>query len=98
MTLRRFEARGLRCLIAEDVITTGKSSLECAAALEQSGALVAAAACLVDRRPAADCGFPGPPWPVYAACRVEAESREPSLCELCGQGIPLVKPGSRKQV
>ena len=95
MSLRRFEARGLRCLIAEDVITTGKSSLECAAALEKSGALAVAAACLVDRRAAEEGGAP---WPVYAGCRVEAESREPSSCELCGQGIPLVKPGSRKPV
>lgn len=38
-----------RVLIVEDVITTGKSSLECANAIEKHGANVAGYACIIDR-------------------------------------------------
>ena len=93
MHLRRgFEIRqGQSVLIAEDVVTTAKSSGECARALEATGARIAALACIVDRRAAAV----EVPWPFYSACRVEAASWEAGNCELCRKGIPLVKPGSR---
>ncbi|MDL2230031.1 orotate phosphoribosyltransferase [Treponema sp. OttesenSCG-928-L16] len=94
MTLRRgFEVgRGQRILIAEDVVTTGKSSGESAAVLEALGAKISAIACVVDRR------APGIPvsWPLYAACAVEVMNWEAGGCELCRKNIPLVKPGSRK--
>ena len=94
MTLRRgFEINsGQHILIAEDVITTAKSSGETAAALEKMGAVIVALACIVDRRSEAiklD-------WPLYAASKVQAASWEADDCELCKKGIPLVKPGSRK--
>jgi orotate phosphoribosyltransferase len=94
MSLRRgFEAAaGARFLIAEDVVTTGKSSGESAAVLEGLGGQVAALACLVDRRAA---GTPLP-WPLYPACTVEVSDWEAASCALCAQGLPLVKPGSRK--
>ena len=94
MTLRRgFEAApGLRVLIAEDVVTTGKSSGESAAVLEDLGAKVTALACIVDRRAR---GTPIP-WPVYAAAVPEAADWETDACELCRKGVPAVKPGSRK--
>ena len=94
MTLRRgFEVQpGNTILIVEDVVTTGKSFGECAAALEALGARIAALACLVDRRQ------PGieVPWPFYPACTVDVANWEAGSCDLCAQGIPLVKPGSRK--
>ncbi|MDR3335709.1 MAG: orotate phosphoribosyltransferase [Treponema sp.] len=94
MTLRRgFEIRpGLRILIAEDVVTTGKSSLESAVVLEKLGGRVTALACVVDRRAA---GVPAS-WPIYAAAALEAANWEADSCELCKKGIPAVKPGSRK--
>jgi orotate phosphoribosyltransferase len=94
MSLRRgFEIRrGMRILIAEDVVTTGKSSGESAAVLERLGAEVSALACLVDRR-AEGVSLP---WPLYAACKVNAANWEAESCELCKKGIPAVKPGSRK--
>ncbi|MCL2609523.1 MAG: orotate phosphoribosyltransferase [Treponema sp.] len=94
MTLRRgFEAGpGDRLLIAEDVVTTGKSSGECAASLESLGAKVVALACIVDRRQDEPL-----PWPFYPACRVKASNWEADDCELCRKGIPAVKPGSRKR-
>jgi len=79
-------------LITEDVVTTGKSSGECAAVLEEHGAKIAALACLVDRRDASiDI-----PWLFYPACKVDALNWEAGACDLCKKGIPAVKPGSRK--
>jgi orotate phosphoribosyltransferase len=86
-------APGQRVLIAEDVVTTGKSSAETAGALEALGARVVALACVVDRRGAGLALA----WPLYAASRVEVSDWDPGDCELCRKGIPLVKPGSRKQ-
>jgi orotate phosphoribosyltransferase len=94
MSLRRgfTVEKGASILIAEDVITTGKSSGESAAVLEGRGARVTALACLVDRR------APGTllAWPLYAACTVAVSNWDASSCKLCAQGLPLVKPGSRK--
>ena len=70
MSLRRgFEIRqGEKILIAEDVVTTGKSGGESAAVLEALGAEIAAFACLVDRR------AEGVPlgWPLYAGAKIGA--------------------------
>ncbi|MDR0323185.1 MAG: orotate phosphoribosyltransferase [Treponema sp.] len=94
MVLRRgFDVKsGQNILIVEDVVTTGKSYMECARALEEAGASVAALACVVDRR-AKDA--PPVPLPFYPAVKLAAENWEPLECELCKKGIPLVKPGSR---
>jgi len=82
---------GQKILITEDVVTTGKSFGECAAALESRGAKIAALACIVDRR-AAGVEIP---WPFYPACAVDAQNWEAGSCDLCKKGIPAVKPGSR---
>ena len=94
MVLRRgFEVQpGHKILITEDVVTTGKSYGECAAALENLGAKITALACVVDRRQA---GIEVP-WLFYPACKVNATNWEADSCELCKKGIPAVKPGSRK--
>ncbi|MCE5189931.1 MAG: orotate phosphoribosyltransferase [Eubacteriales bacterium] len=84
---------GDRVLIAEDVITTGKSTMETVEALEAMGAEVIGAACIADRR-AAGCDFP---LPVYAALKLSIESYEADACPICQEGIlPLEKPGSRE--
>jgi orotate phosphoribosyltransferase len=95
MTLRRgFEIKpGQNVLIVEDVVTTGKSFMECAAALEAAGAKVTALACVVDRR---EENAREIPWTFYPAVKLNAGNWEASECELCKQGIPAVKPGSRK--
>jgi len=94
MTLRRgFQLEpGMALLIAEDVVTTAKSSGECAKALEEAGGKIAALACVVDRR---SSGIEIK-WPFYPACSLEAGNWDAQDCELCKKGIPLVKPGSRK--
>jgi len=95
MSLRRgFEIKeGENILIAEDVVTTAKSSRETAQALEEFGANISALVCIVDRR-AQDVKVD---WTFYSACKVSAESWETDACDLCKKGLPIVKPGSRKQ-
>jgi len=95
MVLRRgFELlQGQYVLIVEDVVTTGKSYMECANALIAAGAVIAGLACVVDRR-AQDAAEV--PWPFYPAVKLEAGNWDVSECELCKKGIPAVKPGSRK--
>jgi len=94
MTLRRgFEVKpGQNILIAEDVVTTAKSSGESARVLEEMGGRISALVCIVDRR----AQSVEVPWPFYAACRVDAANWDAGDCELCKKGLPLVKPGSRK--
>jgi orotate phosphoribosyltransferase len=99
MTLRRFElSPGMKILIAEDVVTTGKSSAECAAALEEQGGRITALSCLVDRRSGPIEGMPAslpPELPLFAAVKVATADWDAADCPLCKQGVPFIKPGSR---
>lgn len=97
MTLRRgFEIQpGEKIIIAEDVVTTGKSTLETAEQIKAMGGVVVASICIVDRRPA-DAEEPFP-WPLFAAARIPAVLWDAEDCRLCKEGKqPAVKPGSRK--
>lgn len=102
MTLRRgFEIKpGEKIIIAEDVVTTGKSTLETAERIKEMGGVVVASICLVDRRPedAMEALTPEPfPWPLFAAVRLPAVLWDAQECPLCKEGkTPAVKPGSRK--
>lgn len=95
MTLKRFTVnKGDKIVITEDVVTTGKSTMETVKALESLGAEVIAVACIADRR-AADCVLE---LPVYSAVKLDIKAYEPDVCPICTEGnLPLVKPGSRKQ-
>ena len=91
MSLRRgFEIRpGQRVLVTEDVVTTGKSSLETIEVLKSMGAEIVGIACIVNRST-------GPlSYPLFDAIRLDIESWETSDCPLCKEGLPYVKPGSR---
>ena len=82
---------GERVLLVEDVVTTGLSSREAIAAVEQAGGTVVAACSLVVRSGgSADLGVPYTALiridvPTYAADAVPPELAE----------IPAIKPGSR---
>jgi len=91
MVLRRgFEIHpNQRVLITEDVVTTGKSSLETIEVLKQYGAEVVGIACIANRS-TGDIEYP-----IFDAIKLNIESWEPENCPLCKQGIPYVKPGSR---
>ncbi|MCT8978200.1 orotate phosphoribosyltransferase [Clostridium sp. CX1] len=94
MTIRRgFEIKkGQKVIISEDVITTGKSSLEVAKVIEAQGGEVVGICCLVDRRGEGN----ELPYPVYDAMKLHIKSYDKEDCPLCKEGIPYVKPGSRK--
>ncbi|WRS26808.1 orotate phosphoribosyltransferase [Oscillospiraceae bacterium MB08-C2-2] len=81
-----------RVLISEDVITTGKSTLETVAVIEAAGAKVIGLTALVDRR-TPDIQLP---FPVYAATTLSVQTFEADACPICEKGTPIVKPGSRK--
>lgn len=93
MVLKRgFEInKGDKIVISEDVITTGKSSLEVKELLESMGAKVVAMACIVDRRDK-NVKFE---LPVFSALELEIETYEKESCPLCLKNIDYVKPGSR---
>ncbi len=86
--------KGDRVLMAEDIVTTGKSSRECIDCITENGGRVIAASCLIDRSDGAvDFGVPlfalaGFKLPSYAA-----DDLPPELAAL-----PAVKPGSRAQI
>lgn len=91
MTLRRgFEIiPGQKIIITEDVVTTGKSSMETVKVLEEAGGKVVGIACIVDR------GSSSLPFPLYSAVKLNIESWDAENCPLCQKGIPYIKPGSR---
>jgi len=95
MILRRGFAleRGEKVLVAEDVMTTGGSAAELIEVAGAAGAEVLGVVALVDRGGAKR--FEG--WRVACAFKVEVPTYSPAECPLCRQGVPLVKPGTRKR-
>jgi len=94
----RFELRrgfklepGQRVLMVEDVVTTGLSSREAIAAIEEAGGQVIAAASLVDRTSGAvDLGVPYTALIQIDVPAYQAGDLPPELA-----AMPAVKPGSR---
>lgn len=82
---------GERCLVVEDVVTTGGSLMEVLAVAEEAGADIVGVGLLVDR----SAGRLQGPWPIRALATVNAESWAPEQCPVCRKGIPLVQRGSR---
>lgn len=94
MTLRRgFTVRpGESVLVVEDVVTTGGSTRETIEAMLAAGARVVGAASIIDRSGGrADVGVPR-----TALATLDVPSYAPASCALCAEGVPAVKPGSRK--
>lgn len=95
MTLKRFAIRpGEKCIIAEDVVTTGVSSLETKRVIEEAGGVCLGIVCVVDRtKPEAPS-----PIPILAsAVKLDLPNYAPEECPLCKEGkLPLVHLGSRK--
>jgi orotate phosphoribosyltransferase len=95
MTLRRgFRiAPGERCIVTEDVITTGKSTLEIISLVKENGGTVAAVGALADR----SGGFIEAlaSYPIFSLMKLDVVSWDPGECPLCREGIPVESPGSR---
>ncbi len=80
-----------RCLMVEDVVTTGLSSRECIAAARKHGADVVAGCCLIDRSNGqADIGVP-----LVALAVVDMPIFAPDEIPPHLRDVPAVKPGSR---
>lgn len=92
MALRRgFEIKeGSKVVICEDVVTTGKSSMEVKELLESMGAKVLAIASIIDRTSSKL------ELDVISSLRVDIDTYDKENCPLCEKGIEVVKPGSRK--
>lgn len=95
MTLKRFAIRpGEKCVIAEDVVTTGVSSLETKRVIEEAGGVCLGIVCVVDRTKA---DAPSPIPILASALKLDLPNYPADACPLCQEGkLPLVHLGSRK--
>jgi len=93
MALRRgfALAEGERVVVVEDVVTTGKSTLETAALAEMAGARVVGIGSIIDR----SCGRHGFTVPYGALLELDLPTWAAASCPLCAEGSVAVKPGSR---
>ncbi len=92
-TFRRglYVPEGAKVLMVEDVVTTGKSSLEAVKAVEACGATVVAECCLVDR----SNGTHNLPFPLIPLLEVEVQTFEASNVPTNLKDVEAIKPGSR---
>jgi orotate phosphoribosyltransferase len=84
-------APGERVVVIEDVVTTGKSTLETAALAEAAGAVVTGIGAIIDR----SGGRHGFAVPFAALLALELPTWAAADCPLCDAGGAPVKPGSR---
>jgi orotate phosphoribosyltransferase len=81
-----------RVVVVEDVVTTGHSTKEVIAILEDLGADVIGVASIVNRSGTAQ---PFSPLPSRALLEVDFPTWPSDECPLCRDGAPITKPGSR---
>ena len=83
---------GQKVVMVEDIVTTGLSSRECIAAIQEAGGEVVAAACIVDRSGGrADVGVPLIALATLDVPAYPADELPPELA-----AIPTTDPGSRR--
>ena len=89
MTLRRgFEIKkNEKCLVVEDVITTGGSTKEVIEVVKSYGGKVTGIASIIDRSNLESF--------CVSLLKLKIETYKPENCLLCKKGLPLVKPGSK---
>ena len=82
---------GERVLVVEDVLTTGKSTRETIEVARAAGAEVVGVAAIADRSGGTiDLGVP-----CKTVITILLPAVEAAECELCKEGVPVTKPGSR---
>lgn len=84
-------AAGERCLVVEDVITTGGSTREVVQCVEEHGGTVVGVGSLIDR----SGGAAAFKTKRSALATVTATTWQPDECPLCQSGSQAIKPGSR---
>jgi orotate phosphoribosyltransferase len=83
---------GQRVLIVEDVVTTGKSSMEAVACVKELGGVAIAVASLFDRRSDNDTSLT---LPLVSLMKLDIPTYKPDALPEELQKIPAIKPGSR---
>ncbi len=93
MELRRgFEIHpSERCLVVEDVVTTGGSVFEVVDIVNKEKGQLAGVGYIVDR----SNGRINFESKHFSVLQLDVVAYKPEECPLCAQGIPVVKPGSR---
>jgi len=93
MVLRRGFAvdPGEKVLVIEDVITTGKSTLETVRAIEECGGKPVGVGCIANRSGKDNVGD----LPLFALVTLDIPTYKLENCPLCESGFPIEKPGSR---
>jgi orotate phosphoribosyltransferase len=81
---------GERAAIVEDVMTTGKSTLEVADLVEAAGGQVIAIGAVVKR------GNPSLKYPLVTLLELPLRDYQPDRCPACRENLPLEDPGSRR--
>ena len=84
--------KNLRVLIVEDVITTGKSSLECVKLIKKSGAKLAGFACIIDRSNKNNLKIKKK---IVSQIKLNIPTYKKKNLPLNLKNIPITKPGSR---
>lgn len=82
---------GARVLMVEDVVTTGKSSMEAVKCVEAAGGKVVAEASLIDR----SGGAHALPFPLISLLTLDVKSYPPDALPPHLKDTPGIKPGSR---
>jgi len=84
--------KGQRVLVVEDVVTTGKSSMEAVKCIEQYGATAIAVTSLVDRRSKNDTSLT---LPLVSLLTLDIPTYKEDALPEDLKAIPAIKPGSR---
>jgi len=84
--------QGQRVLIVEDVVTTGKSSMEAVSCIREHGAVPVAVASLIDRRSQNDVSLT---LPLVSLMKLDIPTYKPDALPKELEAIPAEKPGSR---
>ena len=84
--------KNLRVLIVEDVITTGKSSLECVKLIKKSGAKLAGFACIIDRSNKKNLKIKKK---IISQIKLNIPTYKKKDLPSNLKNIPITKPGSR---
>ena len=86
--------KNTKVLIVEDVITTGKSSLECVNLIKKAKAKLVGFACIIDRSNKKNLKIKNKP--LISQLKVEADTFHRKKPPLSLQQLPITSPGSRR--